>query len=216
MRAIKINFSESNDDLFGQSKWWGLPDMPDDLDVPMIPYDDGTDNPMTFLCQIRCSDLAKYDTENLLPHKGMLYFFAAIEEYVGNLTEEFDIDDCPFFNGMGEWAPEAYRVLYSPDEDDLSTIRIVDEDGSPFGLPAEKLTFETMGNPESLDFKLLGLPFETEVGQEYPQYINLLQVWEEDRWGFFMYDCGILSFLITPEDLKARRFDRVIVYLHSC
>ena len=44
----------------------------------------------------------------------------------------------------------------------------------------------------------------------------MLQLWEEDRWRFFMYDCGILNFLILPEDLKARRFDCVRVYLHSC
>ena len=30
MKAIKINFSESNDELFGQSKWWGAPDLPED------------------------------------------------------------------------------------------------------------------------------------------------------------------------------------------
>lgn len=234
MNSIKINFSPTdNTELVGQSKWWGHVDLPADMDYPFIPYDDGEDDPMTFICQIRCADLAEADTENLLPHKGMLYFFADIDQYVGALHKgtymEDDVvpfdseepfghedDEKPCYcNGMGEWSPDAFRVLYSPKEEGLKTHRIMGADGSPYELPAEKISFEAC-SPASLDTRLLGFPFEVEVEQEFPGYINLLQIWEEDRWGFFMYDCGILNFLILPEDLKALRFDRVKVYLHSC
>ena len=53
MKSIKINLSKSDEDLFGQSKWWGQADMPDDLEYPLIPYDDDYDDDhMTLVCQI--------------------------------------------------------------------------------------------------------------------------------------------------------------------
>ena len=236
MNAIKINYMPvEGDQLTGQSKWWGQVDMPEGMEHPMIPYNDEYgDDPLTLVCQIRCADLAPFDTENLLPHEGMLYFFADIDDYVGAMHKERptedeedpveeeedsyndeDDEDTWYHNGMGEWSPETFKVIYSPTEEDLRTHSITGTDGEPYELPAEKITFEPC-DPGNLDTRLLGYPFEVEVAQEFPGYISLLQIWEEDRWGFFMYDCGILSFLILPEDLKARRFDRVRVYLHSC
>lgn len=233
MKAIKINYSKTNEDLTGKSKMWGQADLPESMDYPLIPYDDGEDDPMTMVCQIRCSDLAKIDPENLLPHEGMLYFFADIDEYVHALYKELDEDeefeDEEDFtdeeddetevdyrsNGMGEWDPEAFRVLYSPTEVGLQTHSIIGPDGEPYGLPAEKITFETGGSSDELVTKLLGKPYDPEVQYWYPDYINLFQLCEEDDWGLMMYDCGILNFLITPEDLKARRWDRIIVHLHS-
>ena len=216
MYSIKINYQETDDDLFGKSKFWGQADLPEGMAYPMMPYDDEFgDDPLTFVCQFRCSDLAPYDTDNLLPHKGILYFFAAIDSYVGALREDDYEDDNIYHNGMGEWSEEAFRVLYSPTEEGLHTHTITGEDGEPYNLPAEKITFEACDST-SLDTKLLGRPFEIEVEQEFPDHISLLQLWEEDRWCFFMYDCGIINFLITSEDLKALRFDRVKVYLHSC
>ena len=225
MRSFRFNLKPADGDpLTGQSKWWGQPDMPDDLEYPMIPYEDGDDDPMTFVCQIRCADLADLDTEDLLPHEGMLYFFADIDDYVGELRDKRgDVDDDDdydnyggdYFTGMGEWGPGAFKVLYSPHEEDLHTHRVFGPDGEPYCLPAERVTFEVC-EPNELSTRLLGEPFEIEVAQEFPEHISLLQLWEEDRWRFFMYDCGILSFLILPEDLKARRFDCVKVYLHSC
>ncbi len=244
MNSIKINYTPvEGDQLTGQSKWWGQVDMPEGMEHPMIPYNDEYgDDPLTLVCQIRCADLAPFDTENLLPHEGILYFFADIDYYVGAMHKEKptedeeepieeeedpvndeneesyyeEDDERPWYhNGMGEWSPETFKVIYSPTEEELRTHRIMGADGEPYELPAEKITFEPC-DPGTLDTRLLGYPFEVEVEQEFPGYISLLQIWEEDRWCFFMYDCGILNFLILPEDLKARRFDRVRLYLHSC
>jgi len=213
MNAIKINYQETDEKLFGKSKFWGQPDLPDDLDLPVIPYEDG-DDPMTLVCQIRCADLAAVDPDNLLPHEGMLYFFAYIDYYVGALGENNDNDEADYYNGMGEWDDETFRVLYSPNEDDLHTHVIEGTDGEPYSLPAEKVTFEVCP-AAAVETKLLGLPGDPEVEQWYPDHISLLQLCEEDRWLFRMYDCGIINFLITSEDLKARRFDRAFVHLHS-
>ena len=225
MKSIKINLSKTEDNLFGQSKWWGTADLPEGVEYPMVPYEDGDDDPLTLVCQIRCADLAEIDKENLLPHEGMLYFFADINEYVHALddkdnesTFEYDkevfIEDEDYCNSMGEWSPEAYRVIYCPSAENLASHDIVNSDGSPAYLPAEKITFE--GTDFDYDsFKLLGLPYYEEIKEWYPDYINLLQIDENDDWQMILYDCGMINFLIHPEDLKARRFSEAIVYFHS-
>lgn len=209
MKAIRIKFSESNDDLTGKSKWWGAPDLPEDWEYPDMPDDEAEPTPLTFICQINCADLAPYDPEGQLPHEGMLYFFAAIDEYMND--EGFE---CPFHNGIGEWDNNAFKVLYTPSTDDLSPYEITWDDGTPTYLPAEAISFKE-GEPFSDDFRLLGMPYFQDVQEGYYDYINLLQIDEEDRWGLRLYDCGIINFLIRPEDLKARRFDKAIVYFES-
>ena len=49
-----------------------------------VTEEDGTESeyPLTFICQIDCEDIAPFDKEGLLPHEGMLYFFAAIDEFI--------------------------------------------------------------------------------------------------------------------------------------
>ena len=214
MQSIRIKLSKTEEDLTGKSKWWGAANLPHGMDYPFIPYDDGDNDPLPLVCQIRCADLAPYDVKNLLPHEGMLYFFAAINEYVHALDEDYD-EEAPYHNGMGEWSPEAFRVLYSPTEEDLTIHEIAHADGTPAYLPAEKITFELSDNIFDPDFKLLGLPYYQEILEQYPEYLNLLQIDENEDWGLVLYDCGMICFLITPEDLKARRFDLVRVYFHS-
>lgn len=210
MKAIKINFSSANGNtLKNQSKWWGAPDLPEDWEYPDIPDEEGEPTPLTFICQIRCADLAELDTENLLPHKGMLYFFAAIDEYMDDSEYE-----CPFYNGLGEWSEKTYKVLYSPSTDHLEPYEITWVDGSPAYLPAEVISFEEDG-AYSDAFRLLGKPYFEQVQSEYEDYLNLLQIDEEDRWHLRFYDCGMINFLITPEDLKQKRFDKTIVHFES-
>ena len=48
-----------------------------------------------------------------------------------------------------------------------------------------------------------------------PGYVPLLQIDENDDWGLRFFDCGMLCFMIKPENLAAQRFDRVRAYLYS-
>ena len=204
---IRIRTAPAGGSLTGKSKWWGFPDLPEDLDWPAVPLvDEGEeyDDPLTFICQIRCDELAPFDTEGLLPHSGMLWFFAALDYFLG------DPDGvCP---GLGEWDQPYFKVFYSPSWDNLHEHSLLYEDGSPAVLPAERMLFGTSGSSET---RLLGWPFFEEVSAELPGMISLLQVDEEDAWGLRFFDSGILSFMIRPEDLAARRFDTVRVWLHS-
>ena len=144
--AIQIKFGSAGGSLFGQSKWWGFPDMPEELEYPEVPVreeyvdDDGRDavdeydDPLTFICQIRCSDLAAVDPEGLLPHEGMLYFFAALDYFLGNL-------DAVVSPGLGEWEAPWFKVLWAPSCENLHTHSILYEDGSEACLPAVPMAF---------------------------------------------------------------------------
>lgn len=40
---IKLTTQKTDANLFGKSKWWGFPDMPDSLDYPEVPVNDDGD-----------------------------------------------------------------------------------------------------------------------------------------------------------------------------
>lgn len=208
---IKITTHPVDGPLFGQSKWWGQPDMPESLEYPEITLvdDDGEEyqDPLTFVCQLRCEELAPLDPEGLLPHEGMLWFFAALDYFLGDM-------DSPAYPGMGPWQQKYFRVLYSPKCDDLHTHSIVYDDGTPVGLPAEAFTFSPCGKADD-GIRLLGNPYIEEVREEMPDRISLLQIDEDDRWNLVFHDCGTLNFLITPDDLRHRRWEKVECYLFS-
>lgn len=202
--AISLKFVSTTEDLTGKSKWWGAPDLPDGWDYPCSEL-----SPLTFVCQIRCEDIAAYDKEGLLPHTGMLYFFAAIGEYVSSL----DIDE-QSHNGLGEWSDDAYRVLYSPTCENLSPYKLLFDDGEPAYLEAEKIEFCCVeDNYDS--FKLLGRPYYDEISELYPDAVSLLQIDESDDWGLRLYDCGMMCFMIDKASLKSQKWENTKLYFHS-
>ena len=208
---IRIETHPAGNPLTGKSKWWGEPDMPDSLDYPELTVTDENGehyaDPLTFVCQIRCEELAVHDAEGLLPHEGMLYFFAALDYFLGDI-------DAPSYPGMGTWSKNSFRVLYSATCDELHTHRIVGEDGLPATLPAETITF-TKCTDGTDGLRMLGLPYIEEVREAMPGSISLLQVDESDRWNLTFHDCGTLNFLIRPDDLRQRRWEQAECYLFS-
>ncbi len=208
---IKIETHPADSPLTGQSKWWGLPDMPENLDWPEVTVVDEEDeeyaDPLTFVCQLRCDELAPFDPEGLLPHEGMLYFFAALDYFLGDL-------DTPAYPGMGEWKTDYFRVRYAPSCEELHTHQLNYPDGTPATMPAETITFEPCNAAED-GLRLLGRPYFEEVGEAMPDMISLLQIDESDRWRLTFHDSGMLNFLISPDDLAQRRWERVVCYLHS-
>ena len=124
MNSIKINLSDTVDELFMKSKWWGNPDMPQNIDIP---------NDLTFICQIRCDEIAPFDKGNFLPHKGMLYFFAAIDYYFGNFDSY-----CP---GDFFWNSEDVKVFYVEDIENqvFEQVVFVDDNDNPIALKERKI-----------------------------------------------------------------------------
>ena len=208
---IKLETHPSDSPLTGQSKWWGEPDMPEEVDYPelMVTDDDGDSwqDPLTFVCQIRCKELAPLDPEGLLPHEGMIYFFAALDYFLGDM-------EAPSYPGMGLWQPQYFRVLYAPNIENLHTHHIVNEDGTPATLPAEAISFSQCDEADD-GIRLLGSPYLEEVREENLHKISLLQIDGSDRWGLTFHDCGMFNILISPSDLLACRWENVSCYLFS-
>ena len=207
--AIKISTHPTDADLVGQSHWWGFADLPDGVEFPCRDGvdEEGTEDTLTFICQLRLSDVAALDSEGLLPREGMLWFFADLDYFLGDL-------DAPC-EGMGEWPEDSFRVVYSPNCEELHTHRVCWADGSAACLPAEAVEF---GPAEEFDggHKLLGRPRMDEWGDTEDGSLRLLlQVDGEDRWGLRFFDMGTLCFLIGTEDLAQRRFDKARLMLYS-
>ena len=69
--AIKITLEKTERVLFCGSKWWGDPDMPENMLYPTIEVTEAGetyDYPLTFICQINCEDIARFDPVGKLPH----------------------------------------------------------------------------------------------------------------------------------------------------
>lgn len=191
--AIRINTFVSDANLVGRSHWWGAPDLPEDIPYPCVRVTaDGEsyDEPLTFVCQIRCRDIAGLDTENLLPHEGMLYFFAPIDYFIGNTDSPLDYHDDPV-------------VIYSRQEDGLSPYELywAGTDESVFA-ESEAMSFEAMDKEVGDGLILLGQALQDEVREQHPGKISLLQIDEDDRWGLRFYDCGMYYFMMKPEDIR--------------
>lgn len=198
MDSIKIIIKKTDEDLFMQSKWWGNPDMPVNYEVP---------DELTFICQIRCDEIAEFDDKNLLPHKGMLYFFAAIDYYFGNFDSYCPAD---FY-----WNNDDVKVLYVEDIDNqtFEQVVFVDDDDKPIAMKEMKITFSKAdamcdGN------KMLGEPYNREWedwDEPYNGWTELLQVDSDDyeECALNFIDWGMLHVLINPKDLKNRDFAKV-------
>lgn len=203
MSAIQIKLSETEEDLFCKSKWWGNPDIPDGFDF---------DDSLMFLCQIRCEDLIVYDKNNVLPHKGMLYFFCDIAYYLG-FYDEFDPPCGPL------WNSEYVKVYYVDDVDDESFKELIfDDDYFPV-IKERKIDFEIVGDDVD-GHKLLGSPSQFEYEDwEHPceGWMNLLQVDSDEGEGYnlMFMDMGMLYVIINPEDLRKRDFTKVMAYIYS-
>lgn len=201
--AIKINIQPTQYSLVGQSHWWGFPDLPESVDWPA--NEDG--DLLTFICQIRLEEIAHLDPEGLLPHEGMMWFFADMDYFLGDMDAR-----C---NGIGEWEQDSFRVIYQKEVDRLHTHEYYWEDGSLAVLEAEKIAFEST-NEEDFGFKLLGMPAMTEgYENENEGMVSLLQLDEEERWAMRFFDSGTINFMMPLEGMFKQDYSQCSLVLHS-
>lgn len=200
--AIRLIPEKTGSRLFCSSKWWGNPDMPPKMEYPML---DGY--PLTFLCQIDCEDIAPLDPEHRLPHEGMLYFFAAADEYLGYET--------PYHFGAGPWPKGSVVVKYAKavNMETFESFILLDEDDNELAEPPFALRFETC--PDDADgLRLLGTPCSETLRQEHPDSINLLQMNENDELGLHFSDSGMLHILLPASAPAAGEWWKAQGYLH--
>lgn len=206
-----MTLQKSDRVLFCGSKWFGDPDMPENMQYPTVEVtEEGEtyDYPLTFICQINCEDIAPYDKEGRLPHEGMLYFFAALDEWLGY--------ESATHNGLGEWPKGEFVVKYakSINFETFQSCILVDDEDQPLTDPELEIVFSECDDAAD-GIKLLGVPFFEDVRQQYPDMINLLQLDENDEIGLRFYDGGNLNLLMNESDLKFGNWKRGKAFLHS-
>lgn len=196
------------------SRFWGNPDLPPGYGYPEYVDEDGDICEYRFICQINLAEIAGFDLDRLLPHKGLLSFFARIDRYLG---------DFEALNGISGYIsdPEDVKVLYFPEaglpgeDSGFRELVLVDEDDVQVNPEELRIDFAA-DKPEDCydDHALLAPPYYREWETWDPPFEDweiLLQVdsFSGEDFNLNFMDCGVLDFLISPEDLAASRFDRV-------
>lgn len=211
IRPIYLKLSEPNTPVPPcASRFWGNPDLPQGFDYPTYTDCNGAIRPYVFICQINLQEVAPYDTENRLPHKGLLAFFAKIECYLG-------YDDDVTYIGSCISAEDDVRVLYFPDTHSYTFKEAIleDKDGESLAPAGLSIGFTHTIKEEYLDeHALFAPPVHREWETWDPPYEDwqiLLQVdsFEGTDFNLNFMDCGVLAFLIAPDDLKAKCFSHV-------
>ena len=205
--AIKLTLNPTERVLFCGSKWWGDPDMPENMLYPTIQVtEDGEtfDYPLTFVCQINCEDIAALDPENKLPHEGMLYFFAAIDKWIGY--------DSPTTNDLGEWSKGHVVVKYAKtiNFEIFQSCMLVDDEDQALTERELEIVFSECADDEKC-IKLLGTPSDPAVAQKYPDLLNLLQIVRSENLDV-EFD-GELNLLMKPSDLQYGNWKKTIAHL---
>ena len=205
--AIKLTLNKTERVLFCGSKWWGDPDMPENMQYPTIEVtEDGEtfDYPLTFVCQINCEDIAALDPENKLPHEGMLYFFAALDKWIGY--------DSPTHNDIGEWSRGHFVVKYAKtiNFETFQSCMLVDDEDQALTERELEIVFSECSDDEKC-IRLLGVPSDPAVAQKYPALLNLLQIVRSENLDV-EFD-GELNLLIKPSDLQYGNWKKTIAHL---
>lgn len=142
--AILINYSEDeNKEKLpkGTSKIGGKPDLPKDFQWFYYKGEDYKkrveNRPLSFLMQINCEEVHKYDKESLLPEKGMLYFFYELF----TMTWGFSPQD----------RGSAKVFYYDGEIEDLVPADFPEDIEKDCIIPESKIDFESM-NDYPIDF----------------------------------------------------------------
>lgn len=219
MKSIKMAYKYTEGELsLCASKFWGNPDLPKTFSFPTYKDAEGGESHYDFVCQIRCSDLVPFDTEGRLPHKGMLYFFAQIGYYLGDI---FFCDPLP----GGMWPKDGVKVFYYPKEDweNFQSLVLLDDDDEEVALREAAISFSSFEEGQNCSgaadgHKLLGAPAYLSDEIDFEKYTLLLQLDScelDDGAELNFMDCGMLYFLIPREDIGKPSFKNVRGYLAS-
>ena len=207
--AIRLTLKKTERILFCGSKWWGDPDMPENMQYPAITTtEDGEtfDYPLTFICQINCEDIAPFDPENRLPHEGMLYFFAALDKWLGY--------DSPTSNDRGEWSRGHFVVKYakSINFETFQSCMMVGEEGESLTEPELEICFEQCDDYDE-GIKLLGVSSNAGTCASYPEMLSLLQLDKNEALALDFGEGSVLNLLFKESDLKFGNWKRGVAYL---
>ena len=195
--AIKLELKRTERILFCGSKWWGDPDMPENMQYPTMEVsEDGQtyDYPLTFICQINCEDIAPFDKDGKLPHEGMLYFFAAVDDYLGY--------ESPVQNPQGEWPKGRIAVKYAKtiNFETFQTCMLVGDEDEQLTEPELEIVFSECDESEQ-GIKMLC----EDIVQ--PDHLTLMQLVSDTAYGLDLQNQTI-SIVMKDSDLKFGNWKR--------
>ena len=196
--AIKLELKRTERILFCGSKWWGDPDMPENMQYPTMQVnEDGEvyDYPLTFVCQINCEDIAPFDKEGKLPSEGMLYFFAAIDDYIGY--------ESPVQNPEGEWPKGRVAVKYAKtiNFETFQTCMLVGDEDEQLTEPELEIVFSECNDDEE-GIKMLC------NDSENPDHQTLIRIVSDAVAGIDLRDKA-LNLTMKDSDLKFGNWKRL-------
>ena len=195
--AIKLELKKTERILFCGSKWWGDPDMPENMQYPTMEVtEEGEtfDYPLTFVCQINCEDIAQFDTEGKLPHEGMLYFFAAVDDYIGY--------ESPVQNPEGEWPKGRLVIKYAKtiNFETFQTCMLVGDEDEQLTEPELEIAFSQCSDEENCIKMLCGDCTE-------PEHQSLMKIVSDAAAGIDLGDRSI-TVMMKDSDLKFGNWKR--------
>lgn len=154
--------------------------------------------PLTFICQMDCEDIAPLDKDGLLPHEGMLYFFAAIDDFNGY--------ESPEHFPAGAWPAKAVRVKYAKqiNMETFNSCILVDDEENELAEEALKANLED-GGTDGLSL----LPGDS------PQQgcVCLLRLRTDAAAGLQFPGGGSFDILIKESDLRFGNWKKAFGYL---
>ncbi len=194
---ISFQLEESDTFELGQSRFFSdTIDLPEDLEIPEL---------LEFVGQINLKDVSPYDTKNLLPKEGMLYFFQ--NPYIPNHFYEFGkviYSSNPALKRQKVKVSNQDMILNLSLKEIQNTVekfsdRYVEYNGqleySPFKGSEYNKIYGFFNNCQLSEEKI------KKISQKYTVLLQL---------GSDIYGEGVTTFLILEEDLKNRRFDNII------
>ena len=207
--AIRLTLKKTERILFCGSKWWGDPDLPENMQYPVMKVDEGGETyeyPLTFICQINCEDLIQFDPEGKLPHEGMLYFFGAIDELIGY--------ESPVRTVLGEWPKGRLVVKYakSINFETFQSSILVDDENQHLTDPELEIEFSHCED-DAPGIKMLGTGSDSTQGEEKNILVNLLQIDEDEMSGFKHCGWEILNVLIKESDIRFGNWKKTLTIL---
>ena len=170
---VETQSAQESDFHLGESKIGGVPHLPEGFEWPVY-----GDRSLGFIAQLNLADIAPFDRDNRLPHKGILYFFYEGGEEVWG----FDPKD-----------KGGFKVVHY--KGDLDNLRITElpENTCEFAILAPcKLTFKTtISYPMGENLDSVGLSeqtvkeFMTMKRSESDKYDEIIEdgYYDEDNYG---------------------------------
>ncbi|MDO5988097.1 YwqG family protein [Flavivirga amylovorans] len=127
--SIKIQLNKKEHPKIGESKIGGTPDFPSAMTWPIF-----EEKPMIFFAQLNLSEIANFQSNEILPNQGILYFFGYFPEPENEYGVEFDY----------ERPKSKYKVLfYDGDISTLQSVKFPKELPSIYEFKTSKIDLET-------------------------------------------------------------------------